>query len=205
MSGYKARPVREVVAGVYQCSVAWPRYTLESYLIDRPEGAIAIDPQDISPRSLASARGNRIAHIILTNHYHERAAAILRARWDAQVWAPAADVRELEAVVPDHAYSEDTALPGNLRAVALGGITPGEHALLWPEERGVLFVGDALGTVSYWTHGESRLGAHPRMRPPRSLGRLLDLNFTSLAVGHGDPVLDTAKAELAEYLERAEQ
>ena len=116
---------------------------------------------------------------------------------------PAGDVGELETLTPDHVYSSESDLPGGLQAIGLGGISAGEHALFTPENRGVLFVGDALGTTSYWTHGEGELGAHPRMRPPAPLRKLLDLNFTSIAVGHGEPILDQAKVALATYLEAA--
>ena len=110
-------------------------------------------------------------------------------------------MNDLETVIADEAYSQSSILPGGIKAVHLGGITEGEHALLWPENRGVLFVGDALGTTSYWTHGESELGAHPKFRPAGRLAKLLELDFTSLAVGHGEPMLDQAKIALAKYLE----
>ncbi len=200
MSPYTAAPPREIVPGVYQWTVAWHRYPLESYLVDTGGGVVAIDPQDLSPSALGGVLP-RVRHVILTNHFHERAAAIWRHRFGAQVWAPQGDVDELETLRPDHVYTAASALPGGLQAIALGGISAGEHALLSSDNRGVLFVGDALGTTSYWTHGAGPLGAHPRMRPPTSLRQLLDLEFTSLAVGHGAPLLDQAKAELARYLE----
>ena len=110
---------------------------------------------------------------------------------------------DLETLTPDHVYSADSELPGGLQAIGLGGISAGEHALYTSENRGVLFVGDALGTTSYWTHGEGEIGAHPRMRPPTLLRKLLDLDFTSITVGHGEPILDQAKVALAAYLESA--
>ena len=200
MSGYTAGPPREILPGVYQWTVAWHRYTLESYLVDTDDGVVAIDPQDLSPLGGVLSR---VRHVILTNHYHERAAAIWRHRFDAPVWAPAGDVGDLETLTPNHVYSAESELPGGLLAVGLGGISAGEHALFSSENRGVLFVGDALGTTSYWTHGEGELGAHPRLRPPEPLRNLLELNFTSLAVGHGEPILDQAKVALATYLESA--
>ena len=202
MGGYTAGPPREILPGVYQWTVAWHRYTLESYLVDTDDGVVAIDPQDLSPRALGGVL-SRVRHVILTNHYHERAAAIWRHRFDAPVWAPAGDVGDLETLTPNHVYSAESELPGGLLAVGLGGISAGEHALFSSENRGVLFVGDALGTTSYWTHGEGELGAHPRIRPPEPLRKLLELNFTSLAVGHGEPILDQAKVALATYLESA--
>jgi hypothetical protein len=37
----------------------------------------------------------------------------------------------------------------------------------------------------------------------RPLRRLLEVEFARLAVGHGEPILDTATAELRAYLEQA--
>ena len=200
MTGYTALPLRLILPGLYQWTVAWPRYPLESYLIETRDGCIAIDPQDAHPNVFGNSHSN-VRHVILTNHYHERAAAIWKHRYGATVWAPKDDLNDLETVTADEAYSQSSILPGGIKAVHLGGITEGEHALLWPENRGVLFVGDALGTTSYWTHGESELGAHPKFRPAGRLAKLLELDFTSLAVGHGEPMLDQAKIALAKYLE----
>jgi glyoxylase-like metal-dependent hydrolase (beta-lactamase superfamily II) len=199
VTGYTALPLRLILPGLYQWTVAWPRYPLESYLIETDDGYIAIDPQDAHPEVFGSIQDN-VRHVILTNHYHERAAAIWRHRYGATVWAPKADLDDLETVTADEPYSQSSVLPGGLHAVSITGTTEGEHALLWPENRGVLFVGDALGTTSYWTHGEGELGAHPKLRLPTDLARLLELNFTSLAVGHGEPMLDQAKMALAKYL-----
>ena len=200
MTGYKAPSPREILPGLYQWTVAWPRYPLESYLLETLDGVIAIDPQDAHPGMFKDVQ-SRVRHVFLTNHYHERAAAMWKHRFGAKVWVPDGDSDELETIKPDEVYSQGMALPGGLEAIALGGITEGEHALLWHDNRGVLFVGDALGTTSYWTHGERSVGAHPRIRPPAPLRTILDLKFTSLAVGHGEAILDQAKFAVERYME----
>lgn len=200
MTFYKALSPRAILPRLYQWTVAWPRYPLESYLLETSDGAIAIDPQDAHPGMFKDVQ-SCVKHVFLTNHYHERAAAMWKHRFGATVWAPEGDVHELETMKPDEVYSQGMDLPGDLEAIALGGITAGEHALLWHDNRGVLFVGDALGTTSYWTHGERSVGAHPRIRPPTPLLALLDLQFTSLAVGHGEAILDQAKIAVERYLE----
>ena len=203
MSGYAGSGPREILSGLTQWTVGWARYPLESYVIEQPSGCVVIDPSDYPPGSIGAIERYGVSHILLTNHYHERAAAIVRGRFGAEVWAPEGDTAELESGTPDHVYGAGTELPAGLQAIPLGTITQGEHALLWPENRGVLFVGDALGTISYWTHDEGRVGAHPRARPPDALMGLLDLPFTSLAVGHGEPILDVAKEALRRYLSEA--
>jgi len=200
MKGYPGSGPREILPGLTQWSVGWPRYTLESYAIELPSGCVLVDPSDYPPRGISAIERRGVSHIVITNHFHERAAATFRGRFDAELWAPADDAAQLETGAPDHTYGASTELPAGLEAVLLGEISHGEHALLWNENRGVLFVGDALGTMSYWTHGEGEIGAHPRARPPHALLGLLDLSYTSIVVGHGEPVLDTAKQVLNRYL-----
>ena len=203
MSGYAGSGPREILPGLTHWSVGWQRYSLESYAIEQPSGCVLIDPSDYPPRSIGAIERFGVSHVVITNHWHERASAMMRGRFGAEVWAPEGDLAELESVTPDRVYGADTELPAGLQAIALGTITDGEHALLWPENRGVLLVGDALGTTSYWTHNEGQLGAHPRARPPHALKGLLELPFTSLTVGHGEPILDVAKEALRRYLSEA--
>ena len=203
MTGYAGSGPREILPGLTHWSVGWHRYSLESYAIEQPSGCVLIDPSDYPPHCIGAIERHGVSHILITNHFHERASAMLRGRFGAEVWAPEGDVGELESVTPDHVYGADTELPAGLQAIALGTITPGEHAFLWPENRGVLIVGDALGTTSYWTHNEGQVGAHPRARPPHALLGLLELPFTSLAVAHGEPILDVAKEALRRYLNEA--
>ncbi len=203
MSGHGPPAPREILPGLTQWTVAWSRFRMESYAIETPSGCIVIDPNDYPPRGIGAIERHGVSHVVITNQWHERASAALRGRFGAELWAPEGDVDELETGAPDHVFNDDTELPAELKAISLGRISVGEHALLWPENRGVLFVGDALGTTSYWTHGERPLGAHPQARPPHELKRLLDFPFTSLVVGHGEPVLDNAKETLRAYLDEA--
>ena len=61
-----------------------------------------------------------------------------------------------------------------------------EAALWWPEAR-VLAVGDALGTIGYFTAGEEPLGVHPlrRLTPPRALAAL---ESHHVLCGHGEGI-----------------
>ena len=138
MSGYAGSGPREILPGLIHWSVGWQRYSLESYAIEQTSGCVLIDPSDYPPRAIGAIERHGVSHILITNHFHERAAAMLRGRFGAEVWAPEGDIGELESVTPDHVYGTDTELPAGLQAIALGTITDGEHALLWPENRGVL-------------------------------------------------------------------
>ena len=58
---------------------------------------------------------------------------------------------------------------------------------LWWEERKLLLVADALGTIPFFCAGAEPAGVHPLLRlwPPRSLRRL---EPEHLLVGHGEGV-----------------
>jgi hypothetical protein len=61
------------------------------------------------------------------------------------------------------------------------------EAAFWEPRRGVLVVGDALGTVGYFKTPDEALGVHPllRLRPPKALAGLAP---THVLCGHGDGV-----------------
>ena len=115
MSGYAGSGPREILPGLTHWSVGWQRYSLESYAIEQPDGCVLIDPSDYPPHAIGAIERNGVSDILITNHYHERAAAMLRGRFGAKVWAPEGDIGELESVAPDHVFNAETELPAGLR------------------------------------------------------------------------------------------
>jgi glyoxylase-like metal-dependent hydrolase (beta-lactamase superfamily II) len=95
-------------------------------------------------------------------------------------------------------------IPGRPRALHLPGHTRG-HCAWHFEDRGVLFVGDAIVT---WNPFTGRLGPQIPSRASnadsegcmRSLRRLVDVQASSVLSGHGDPMTGPP----AELVERAE-
>ena len=79
--------------------------------------------------------------------------------------------------------------PGGLRAVHTPGHTGG-HCSLLAESRGVLFAGDALATVSFFS-GETGPQLVPFSEDAEqargSLSKLVDLPAATVAAGHGAP------------------
>ena len=59
-----------------------------------------------------------------------------------------------------------------------------QEVAFWEPERRVLVVGDALGSVGYFTAPGEAIGVHPflRLRPPRDLGKL---EPEHILCGHG--------------------
>jgi hypothetical protein len=68
-----------------------------------------------------------------------------------------------------------------------------KEVAFWDPERRVLVVGDALGTVGYFTAPGEAIGVHPRLRlrPPRHLG---ELGPEHILCGHGAGVHGPAAA-----------
>ena len=68
-----------------------------------------------------------------------------------------------------------------------------QEVAFWEPERRVLVVGDALGTVGYFTAPGEAIGVHPflRLRPPRDLGKL---EPEHILCGHGAGVHGPAAA-----------
>jgi hypothetical protein len=78
-----------------------------------------------------------------------------------------------------------------------------KEVAFWDPERRVLVVGDALGTVGYFTAPGERLGVHPllRLTPPRSLAGIAPLH---VLCGHGAGIHgDEAAVALEEALSNA--
>ena len=89
---------------------------------------------------------------------------------------------------------------GPLTVVGVPGKSPGEVALHWPERR-VLFIGDAVIGNPPGRCGllrEQVMDDPPRLRV--SVTQLLSLDFDTLLVGDGEPILRDAKERLRELV-----
>ncbi len=176
-------------------------YDFNGHLIVHPDGNICIDPVEPGDDGLAEIGRLGVARIVITNRNHSRAANKVRARTGART-----------AIHPDdaaHAGDQGTELDdrlavgdsiGPLKVIAAAGKSPGEVALHWPERR-ILFAGDAvIGNPP----GACGLLAERVMDDPArlrdSVARLLELDFDTLLVGDGVPILEHAKARLAELV-----
>ena len=180
MSGYAGSGPREILPGLTHWSVGWHRYSLESYAIEQPSGCVLIDPSDYPPHSIGAIERHGVSDILMTNHFHERAAAMLRGRFGAKVWAPEGDIDELESVTPDHVFNADTELPAGLRAIALG------HDHRWRARA-------ALARESRRADGGRRAGNHELLDAQRRPGGRASASATAArAPGLAGPALHLA-------------
>ena len=113
---------------------------------------------------------------------------------------------ELHTGMQSSVVSDDELSPGDkigpLVVISVPGKSPGEVAFHWPERR-LLIVGDAvIGNPP----GRCGLLREAVMDDPlqlrESVRNLLDLDFDTLLVGDGEPILEGAKVKLEELVER---
>ncbi len=196
--------MREILGDIYTWSrLSEPHgYDFNGHLIRHAEGNLCIDPVEPDEEAAEEIERLGVARILLTNRNHSRAANLVRERTGART-----------AIHPEdaaHARDQGTELDEELRpgdligpfaVINVPGKSPGEVALHWPERR-LLLVGDAVignppGRCGLLREAVMDDPAHLRA----SLRELLDLDFETLLVGDGVPILQDAKARLEELVE----
>jgi glyoxylase-like metal-dependent hydrolase (beta-lactamase superfamily II) len=195
--------MQEIIPGVF----TWPwfsqphGYNFNGFLLRHVQGNLRVDPVEPPDDVLEELARVGVSRILLTNRNHVRAANRVRARTGAKT-----------AIHPDdaaHARSQGAELDeelsvgrncGPLRVIGVPGKSPGEIALHWPERR-ILFVGDC---VIGKPPGGCGLLAERVMDDPerlrRSVRSLMEVDFDTLLVGDGAPILNGAKQKLAELV-----
>lgn len=196
--------MREILTGIF----TWPwfsephGYNFNGHFIRHADGNLCIDPVEPSEEDIAEMARQGVARILITNRNHSRAANKIRARAGARTAIHPADA--------PHARSEGAELDDELKIgekvgpfVVIGapGKSPGEVVLHWPERK-ILLVGDA---VVGDPPGKCKLlpdkvvDDPPRLR--ESARGLLALDFDTLLVGDGVPILQSAKERLRELIQ----
>jgi glyoxylase-like metal-dependent hydrolase (beta-lactamase superfamily II) len=195
--------VREILSGIW----TWPwfsephGYNFNGHLILHAGGNLCIDPVEPTAADLEEIARLGVSRILLTNRNHSRAANQIRARTGART-----AIHPLDA---PHARKEGAELDDELQigekigllvVCDAAGKSPGEVALHWPERK-VLIVGDSVvgdppGRCKLLP--EKVIDDLPRLRD--SVRGLLVLDFDTLLVGDGAPILQNAKAALAQLV-----
>ena len=166
-------------------------------------GNVIIDPPPVSDLDLAQMESlGSVQHILITNRNHIRWSRELRGKYDAEIRMNSSDAQS-EDLISDHNFGDGDMLAGFLKAVVVpDNKSPGETALYW-EERKILFVGDA---VIGKPPGEVTLlppGKYAEIEKARAGIKVLDnLNFDSLLLGDGDPILTGGKKAIERFLDK---
>ncbi len=176
-------------------------YNFNGHLIRHAEGNLCIDPVEPGDDGLDEIARLGVTRILLTNRNHSRAANQVRARTGAPT-----------SIHPDdaaHARDQGTVLDGEfevgqtigpLVVVEAAGKLPGEVAFHWPERR-LLMVGDAVigNPPGHFGLLREKVMDDPK-RLRQSVRQFLDIDFDTLLVGDGEPILKGAKARLEELV-----
>jgi glyoxylase-like metal-dependent hydrolase (beta-lactamase superfamily II) len=195
--------MRDILTDIF----TWPwfsephGYNFNGHFIRHSDGNLCVDPVTPTEEDLEEFVRQGVASILITNRNHGRAANAIRTRTGARTAIHAADA--------PHARSEGTALDDELKigarvgpfvVVGAPGKSPGEVALYWPERK-LLLVGDAV--VGH-PPGRCKLLPDKVVDDPallrQSVRELLEVDFDTLLVGDGDPILQNAKDPLRELV-----
>jgi glyoxylase-like metal-dependent hydrolase (beta-lactamase superfamily II) len=191
--------MREILNGIY----TWPwfsephGYNFNGHLILHPGGNVCIDPVEPNQEDLEELARFGVSRILLTNRNHSRAANKVRARTGARTAIHPADAphaRKEGAELDDELSLGDQI--GPFVVVPVPGKSPGEVAFHWPGRR-ILIVGDA---VVGDPPGRCKLLPEKviddLLRLRESVRALLALDFDTLLVGDGEPILQSANDRL---------
>ena len=198
----------EILKDVYTWSVFSEEKTLNfnGYFIPTQHplfGNVVIDPPPVSDLDLTQMETlGSVQHILITNRNHIRWSRELQEKFDAEIRMNSADAQS-EDMISDHNFGDGDMLAGFLKTVVIpDNKSPGETALYW-EEKEILFVGDALiGKPS----GEVCLlppEKYADIEKARAGIKVLDpLNFNSVLMGDGEPILTGGKKAIERFLDQ---
>jgi glyoxylase-like metal-dependent hydrolase (beta-lactamase superfamily II) len=187
--------------------VAWSRVNLgfvSAYLLVRDgEGAIVDTGVAGSAGAIEAAMAavglawSDVGNVILTHRHPDHAGSIddlLAAAPEAAGWIGAADLGAIATTRPLGPVADGDEVFG-LRIVATPGHTAGHIAVL-DEVGGLLVAGDALSTVGGPLAGSNPQFTEDAVAARASIVKLGKLTFETLLVGHGEPILAGAAAQV---------
>jgi len=144
-------------------------------------------------------------HVLLTNRHHSRDAFKLHERFGATVHCVRAGLHEVEGHGPVEPFDFGDGLPGGAVAYEVGAICPDETALHIPAH-GALACADG---VVQWGGPELAFVPDFLMDEPEltkaglraAYRALLALDFDTLLMAHGEPIVGGGKQALREFVD----
>lgn len=209
ITGTKARQktVQEILSGVFH----WTTFhegigeDVHSYYIAGAQPAVLIDPRVPDEGLEWFADHPAPEHIYLTNRLHYRHSGRFSKAFGATVWCHRAGLHHFDKKRPVRSFRHGDRLPGGITALPVGVLCPEETALYWPEQGGVLAVGDAIirdGDRLTFVPDVLMGDDAPAVRRDlcEVFKRHLAVDFDNLLFAHGEPWIGHAKAALAGFL-----
>lgn len=194
----------EISPGVWHWTALHPGIGAEVSSYFLAEERVLIDPT-IPAEGLGWFAESRPEHALLTSRHHDRQAWQFRVEFGCRIHCGADAVEELQGRGPVEVFAFGDGLPGGITAMEVGAIFPEETALHIPRHR-ALACGDGVIRVGGRTglrfvpdqYMEDPAETKPALR--RAYRELLDLDFDTLLLAHGDPMIDDGKAALADFV-----
>ena len=184
--------------------IAYPDETMRraSHVLEADGGSWVIDPVDTEGLDDLLGEFDEVQGVVILLDRHKRDAATVANRHGVSVYVPSfmnGVASELEA--PVERFDEKLESTGYC-LYELVNNRFWQEAALYSEERGALFVPEAVGTASYFLTGNEQLGVHPmlRLKPPRTLRRFQPKR---IMVGHGEGVSEGATESLRDALDNS--
>jgi|CZKG01.1.fsa_nt_gi hypothetical protein len=204
--------MREVLPGVFHWTAPHPKIHIEvsSYWLE--DSGVLIDPLVPPQEGLDwfAERPVPPSAILLSNRHHYRESDRFAERFGCTVHCNRRGLHEFSDEQAVEGFDVGEQLPGAAVAVEFGVICPDDTALYLPGVRAVVL---ADGIVRGGPHGQQdKLGFVPDSLmddPPATKRGLLEacsrllgeLDFDSLLLAHGGPVIGDAREHLQELLD----
>lgn len=210
---------REILPGLLHWTAAHPKIHVEvsSYWIAAPR--VLLDPllPDGGVEGLRAL--GTPAHVILTNRHHWRHCSEIVAAFDCPVWCNARGLHEVESEPgADHVrgFEAGEGLPGGIESYEVGVLCPDETALRIPlAGSACLAVADGVVRMGEQARGDGPLAFVPDVLiadTPEAVAavkqglraayrRLLDLDWDTLLLAHGLPLVGDGREQLRAFVE----
>ncbi len=189
-------------------AVTWERANLgfvSAYVLVRAGEAAIVDTGVVGSEDAIGEALTRVGldwgavgHVVLTHMHPDHAgsaAAVLDRAPAAKGYAGEADIPAIAVPRPLTAVADGDRV-FDLRIVATPGHTAG-HVAVFDEVGGLLVAGDALGTRTGTLAGSDPDFTDDPVAAKASVAKLGALTFETLLVGHGEPILTGASAQVA--------
>jgi hypothetical protein len=202
--------MRELVPGIFHWTAFREtiRQPVSSYYVE-PAAAL-IDPMLPQEGLEWFERHERPQRVLLTNRHHYRDSSRFADAFGCTVLCSEPGLHEFgDGQVEGFAFGAEVA-PG-ITALEVGGICPDESALHIAAGDGALAVADGvirheggpLAFVPDFLMGDDPVAVKTALL--RSYAGLLDHDFSSLLLAHGDPLVADGKTALAQFVDTPAQ
>jgi hypothetical protein len=199
--------MREILPGVVHWTTHHERIgaPVSSYWL--PGERVLIDPRVPAEGLEPFAGDGAPVAVLLTNRHHYRHAGRFAERFGATVHVNRAGLHDFGPDRPVEPFDPGDELPGGVLAVGIGAICPDESALLLRAHAAVAL---ADGLIRHPPDGPLGFVPDSLMDDPERTRRglvaayrdLLGMDWDTLLLAHGDPIVGTGRAAMEEAIGR---